>query len=240
MMSIGLGIILAAIIVSLTVLYINRRTDIELPVVGIKQPKLATIKKFLLVGATLILASFATYVLFVRIANMPKKQYSYQGIKLGMSMKDVQYIKGRPKSAVKEKAPIKDGYYVVPDFSFNENSTVFDFPKWYFGNDEGSVSIDFDKPNGKVVAIECNIPPYWSQYSGPHTGCEPLSGITDGMLEEDVKERLGTPDEEQINLIKQLTFKKFNAKFYLEKQRVFYKVLKDPEWVEGSNLTIKN
>lgn len=239
-MDVGLGIFLAAIIVSLSLLYINRRKDIELPTVRINYTKKPIIKKILIIGVSAILFIAVMCVIYIGISNMPRKQDTYEGIKLGMSMKEVHYIMGRPESIFKEAHESKKGSLIFNPYASNadpeklgSNDNIFNYPRWNFHNDK-SVHIDFDKPNGKVVAIGCS-----SRYSETHEYCEPLSGISDGMLEDDVKERLGTPDEEEIDNIKTLVFKKLNAEFLLEKQRVIYKILKDPEWVEGSNIAIK-
>lgn len=236
-MSVGLGIFLAAIIVSLTLLYINRRRDVALSVKGLKPPRLSTLKNVLLIILSIALAIVATVIVYFWISNMPRTQESYDGIKLGMAMNEVQYIKGMPSGLYKETS--KDhriDWLTLPD----SNDSIFNYPRWDFETDGVNIEIDFDKANGKVVAISCSIPP-WIDYSdkgGANLDCQPLSGITLGMSENVLKGRLGTPDTEVISSSKEIVFKKYNARFLLDRQKVYSIEFKDPEWIHGSNLTI--
>lgn len=230
-MSIGFGITLAAIIISLTLLYINKREDIELP-------KLLSLRKFVFIILSVTLAILAAYFLYIWIFNMPKKQNSYESIKLGMSMKEVQYIKGQPKYIIKEKLPLTDYRPTEDPNKLDEKNNIFNYPNWVFDIDGKYINTDFDKPNGKIVAISCSIPPTQKYSDKGGAGCDPLSGITIGTSEDALKKRLGAPDDEKFSENKEIIFKKFNATFILSKQKVFYIQFKDPEWVDGSNLTI--
>src|ERR1019366_4166686 len=113
----------------------------------------------------------------------------YEGIKLGMSMKEVQYIKGQPKGLTKDKEFLAVGFgnfnkgggfisTLEDPEKIKANDSIFNYPKWNFDGDKIRLDVDFDKPNGTVVAVTCSIPP-WVEYSNKGgEDCEPLSGIT--------------------------------------------------------------
>ena len=235
-MSIGLGIFLAAVIVSLTLLYINRRKDIPQPVKGTNPLSLTTMRKGFLIISSFSFVIIAAFLLYSWISNMPKKQDSYEGIKLGASMNEVRYIKGRPINLAKHKVEAEYGYFepFVDSNKLDKNDSIDNYPRWNFNQ----ITINFDKPNGKVVAISCSA---WqdSLRNDSYHNCEPLSGITIDMSEDYVKERLGKPDKEVITSSKEMFFGKYNAKFLLDKQKVYFIEFENPDWVDGSNLTFE-
>lgn len=240
-MSIGLGLVLAAIIVSLTLLYISRHKDINLSGAAVHRTKRLQLRAPLLILLAVSVCIVGVYSLYDWITSMPRKQDSYQGIKLGMSMKEVEYIRGRPTELSKQKMVSPQGYWasVKDPTKLDTGESIFDYPEWAFPEaGKVTVDIDFDKPNGKVVSISCYQITDAIEDLNPYV-CDPLSGIRVGTSEADLKKRLGTPDAEAIDNTKEIVFRKYNARFILERQKVYYIELREPEWVEGSNLTVE-
>lgn len=238
-MSIGFGILFASIVISITLLYLNRQKNIKLPSNDIELTNLSYYRKFLLLFLLVVFVTVGMYFLYIWISSIPNKQDSYQGIKLGMTMNDVRYIKGQPDGLIKEKH-----FYVgrlvdtlVDITELDSTDSILNYPEWNYKN----ISINFDKPNGKVVAISCgNFFSPLAFMADEKLGCEPLSGVIVGTFEDSLKHRFGKPDIDEITEeTKIVEFKKFNARFYLQKQKVFGLELKIPEWVEDSNLSVK-
>lgn len=237
-MSIGLGIFFASIVISITLLHINRQKNIKLPTDSIKLQNLFFSRKFLMLTLLVSFVAVCTYFIYIFISSIPNKQDSYEGIKLGMTMKEVRYINGQPRELIKDKQSIFGGFSspIISSEAIDSTDSIFNYPEWIYKNK----AIKFDKANGSVVAISCKQFSAEAFINGEEVSCSPLSGVVIGTLEDSLEERFGKPDISEIDgVTKIIEFKKFNTRFYLAERKVYYLELKVPDWIEGSNLTVK-
>jgi hypothetical protein len=97
---------------------------------------------------------------------------------------------------------------------------VEDFGIWELEKSNGNcLFVKFNKPNGYVVEIACN--------SSTDRGCEMVNDIGINSSEASIKKRLGKSSQETIEgLVKKIEYKKFNLEFYLEKEKVYFIIVK--------------
>jgi len=168
------------------------------------------------VGLLMVVAvvGWAGTSLYFKIISMPTKQTEYMGLRLGMPMTEVLYVKGSPDQVGEQQ---KDGSWTG---RAAENQNVKDFPSWKYTQGLTRLDLEFDKATKLLVEILC--------HSMIDMGCPPLLGLQDGMTEDDLVARLGRPNRAQtINPAKAMEFSDLGVWFYLQKQRIYWLGVRD-------------
>lgn len=166
---------------------------------------------------------------------------TYQGVTIGHTKTEVQYLVGAPQTVqgpeVKEKNGwlssnplrvwpdeendfIPSGYEPVP-----QDKSARDYDEWHYWSSRGTVDVEFGKKTQRVTAVSCWI------MEGKRNGCDPLFGIRSDTLESDVRGRLGAPDKEEVSgggmllgspvvVVKLVSYDALGLKLTFQKQRV--------------------
>jgi hypothetical protein len=153
----------------------------------------------------------------------PSRQTDFAGLSLGMTMQEVQYIKGRP-TAVYEPAPGGSKFKLLKNANkLDEGITPRDYLDWgYDADKDHRVSVEFDEETKQVSSIMC--------YSSSSLECPKLLDIYDGTSERDLVRRLGTPSASSFeSTAKRIEYKQYNLIFYLAKEQVYMYGIKAPK-----------
>lgn len=131
---------------------------------------------------------------------------TYHGAKIGMTKIEAQYALDAPQTVqgpetegesdwtissplrvnpLEENTAIPDGYDPIPD-----GKSAMDYDSWHFWSKRGSFDLDFDAKSHRVERIAC--------YSENTAACDTLFGISIGSSEDEVLNRLGTPNKQEI------------------------------------------
>lgn len=141
-------------------------------------------------------------------------QIGYYDLKLGMSPAEVIYAKGNPAYVVEDS--IRDHRQLLIKFEeMPAGKTAKDYREWEFpigGNETGSVEVIFSRETMRVIQIGC--------YSKT-AYCVPIYGITTGSSEEQVMNKLGKPENVQLNKVTEtFDYPDLHLSLLLEKKRV--------------------
>jgi len=143
-----------------------------------------------------------------------------------MAASEVIYRKGMPSGVYGKEEMITINNTPVAarlDISsvdIPKDSTVQSYQGWFFEDDKRyRLDVDFDVPNGHIIEIGC--------YSTTESGCEMVNKLGIDSTEIEIKKRLGKPSKEFIEgTVKFIEYKKYNIKFCLEKEKVYYIVVR--------------
>ena len=210
-MSLGLGIFLASIILAMTLLYVvtNNRWNWK---TGVYRAAI-----FFAGLVALIALLGVSYFLYEALASRPKLQTTYADLKIGMSMSEVLYVKGRANSVevLDNDSKYKDLYAVTQVKDLNSTQKIQDFLVWgYNQDDRNRVTVFFDKRSKLINEIQC--------YSPGSFYCPPLLGISAGDNEDQVRRKLGAPSLEKIDgTVKTMTYQTLKVRFWLEQKKVY-------------------
>ena len=151
----------------------------------------------------------------------PTKQLEYANLKLGMSQREVNYLKGIPTNVL-EDDPSRPGF--LRKSKIDEGRTATDFLWWSYDlYGDARLHISFDS-NKTVNGIRC--------YSKGYSNCPPVFGLHDGSHEGAVIARLGKPTSDALSesSTKRMVYAPLNVVFYLSRQKVYMiDVTADPE-----------
>jgi len=207
-MSVGLGIFLSTVVIALVLFY--RFTQDRLNWKKIIRSIGLALGSLMLMGAIIGTGIFV----YNTVKSTPSKQFGYFDLKIGMSMPEVQYVKGDPTNVL--EAEIKDGgQAVVPVNALKQGDKIENYWFWaYELNDGLRLDVVFDKKTKRLLEIAC--------YSRGANECPPLLGISDGTNEDDLVAKLGHPTREKMDgSAKVMDYDKLGAHFYLTKKQVY-------------------
>jgi hypothetical protein len=160
------------------------------------------------VGSIVLLVAFL-WILSVRTAwvSFQSDLTTYHGATIGMTKIDAQYALDTPQTVqgpemqaedgwktstplrvnpAEENRAIPDGYDPIPT-----GKSAMDYDSWHFWNERGSFDVDFNAKSHRLESIAC--------YSDKPTACDPLFGIGLGTREDEILDRLGKPDKQEIS-----------------------------------------
>ena len=168
----------------------------------------------------LVLAVIGAYL----IASRPTAQTAYEDLRIGMSMVEVQYVKGTPDNVIENhsfKAAVgpwgegKEFNLILPVKDFKADQRVEHYWRWSYDQPNGSrLDLEFDRATKELNRISC--------YSEGYMTCAPLLGIFDGTAEEEVVAKLGEPsDQGFLDFVKQMTYKPLRVQFLLTRKKVY-------------------
>jgi len=148
---------------------------------------------------------------------MPKAQFQYCDLDLGMSMEEVIYIKGEPTFVLGEESndPIFRGREVIAVEKLLGMKGVKNYLDWQYENPKSSSRIDvyFSTKTNKISTIGC--------YSKGIGECNIL-GIYSGMSEDAVFDILGKPEHVKIDgVTKIIEYPHLNLTLYLSHKTVY-------------------
>jgi hypothetical protein len=145
------------------------------------------------------------------------KQLEYAGVRLGMNMKEVKYIKGFPNNvAQNETEGAWKGFArrVISADSLEAGKSVDDYEYWSYDGYNYRIDLQFDKSK-RVLTIFC--------YSSDSVyRCPAIAGIEDGYSEQQLLSRFGPPDTSSIDgVTKIVRYTKVGVIFYLTKEKIY-------------------
>jgi hypothetical protein len=135
------------------------------------------------------IAVFLIVVTSIFVAHW-SRQTSYAGLTLGMNMAKVEYVKGEPDyvSYLNGQAESDTGALRLESKDIDE-ATIRKHFDWEYGKpygDAAGIEIEFDPNTRQLTKIGC----YDLKAAG---NCPSLAGISEGMTEDEVIEKLGMP-----------------------------------------------
>lgn len=161
-----------------------------------------------IVGIVALLAAIL-WVMSTRTAwtNFRADLATYHGATIGMSKTEAQYALDTPQTVQGPETEAEGGWKVSTPLRVNpkeENEAIpqgydpipagksaMDYDSWHFWNERGSFDVDFSAKSHRIENIAC--------YSDKSAGCDFLFGIGIGTSEEEVLNRLGKPDKQEIS-----------------------------------------
>lgn len=210
--SIGAGIFLSTILLSIVLLY------------GITKDRWRWRRTITQAG----LLCFALIVLCVTVGTAAylynqipitiAKQTELDSVQIGMTQNDVRYVKGYPPIVYgpldnTDKFP---GRRVIETEKLPGGKTVDDYDYWSYKKYAGSrIDVQFTPTKTSVVTVEC--------YSHDKLRrCPSIAGVYDGDSEQKVIRVFGRPDMSNISgVTKSIYYKKFGVFFKLTQQTVY-------------------
>jgi hypothetical protein len=202
-MSVGLGIFLSSLVFALILLYLITRDRWNWRRIGVGA----------LVGGCLIGVVVGGIYAWNRLTPV-SKQTEYAGLRLGMTMDEIKYIKGVPTDALvgEETGEWKDFEKIIAIDKLENGKKIEDYNDWPSEGVGRRIDLDFDK--SKLIRIRC--------YSGDKLGrCPPLGGIRDGDSEQQVVNKFGRSYTASIDgVTKKMWYSNIGAFFYLTQETV--------------------
>jgi hypothetical protein len=210
-MSIGSAIFLAALVFAILYLYKITRDRWNWRRI-MRRTLVAT-------GWVVTVTALALTGVFVneKLGSRPQTQTGYADLRLGMTMAEVEYVKGSPQYAMEKSEKQTSPKWTIwkPTKDLKDNEQIEDYTAWeYPGDDDTRVDVNFDVKTKLVIQIAC--------FSHTNMKCPTLLGIHDGMNETSVIERLGKPSQEKIQgVVQEIAYEHIGAWFRLEKTKVY-------------------
>lgn len=210
-MSIGTGLFLSTVILSVVLLY-GFTKDRWRWKVGIKRTSIG-------VFATILIGVIAWGGLYIwnHLPTTLTPQTEYVGLHLGMSPDEVMYVKGYPPIVLGKPVRVDEwtGFFleVIETKKLEKGKTVNDFQYWVY---DSIITVEFDNAKKAIVKISCNS-------SNKLNRCPALAGVIDGDSEKEAIRKLGNPDRAEImGLAKYLYYRKFGIELILTKEQVYH------------------
>lgn len=212
-MSLGLGVFLSTVFIGILLLY---RWTMGRWNWG------RNLRRFLGAAAMIVIVGGASFWAYTAYTNRPVIQSSYYGVNLAMPMAEVKYRLGWPSNVLVpgnasaaqpwERAPEVLSVKKIPD-----GKSVDDYQSWSYDGPP-RIDIEFDKASGNVTSVGC--------FGGAGI-CSPVLGISDGLSETDVRDRLGAATTERIDgPSKIMEYRQLGVELYLTKGRVYMLVVR--------------
>lgn len=216
-MSLGLGIFLSTLLICLVLLH--------------RWGYLRKILKFGLALVALAAGGGAAFWGYSYYQDRPTKQLGYLDLKLGMTMDEVQYVKGQPGAVLVEEPPDSKwkghlAVYTLDDLKDHEKKEVIDYFYWQYDFESPRYRVDviFSPTTKTVTEIGC----YAELWDAFYNTCGVL-GLAAGSDEEQIYGRLGKPAREKLEgFVKTVEYPDFNLKFKLKKNKAYYITVKSP------------
>jgi hypothetical protein len=158
-------------------------------------------------------------------------QTEYAGLRLGMSMEEVNYVNGIPDAVLgplEEEGEFEGWQTIINVKDFDKRQHVEEFDDWSFDQPLRRIDLTFDKDKHLLIAIQC--------YSSDRNGrCPAIGGIKDGNSEQSILDKLGKPNISKIEGIsKQIDYTTLGVQFYLTQQTVYLLGIHDKRYVYSS------
>ena len=208
-MSLGLGLFLSTIVLSLVFLYRWTRDRWNW--------KKGLIRFGLGIAAILAFGAIGIYA-YIRYENRLVPQAGYYDLALGMTKDEVYYVKGHPPEVLERPSDPKEGWggwLVLDTKKLPPGKGPKDYLSWQYPLASGThdrLDIEFFDED-RVSRIACYT-------QGGY--CRSILGISSGSTEDDVRERLGTPAAEELSGVsKRLDYPDLNLSFWLTQKRVY-------------------
>ena len=205
-MTLGSGIFLSTVVVALVFLYRSTQDRWNWRLI-IRRMFFSIVAVVLVIG--LITAIFYGYK---NIASAPTRQTGYADLKLGMTMGEVQYVKGPPTDVVS-----LPGLEVIPVKFLNSDKRIEKYTAWMYDKPQGEdyrIDVSFDPKTKRLKYIAC--------FSQGSFNCPSLFGIDDGTSEKRLLETLGDPSKQSLDgVTKTMSYDKLHTRFLLSRQKVF-------------------
>jgi len=249
-MSLGLAIFLSTLVISAVLLYHWGHLRAKQPNFnwwkGLKAVGIVAVAFILIGGAWL---GYRYY------ENRPTTQTQYYDLALGMSMDDVLYVKGLPQNVYEDdprfgglasrviaidaldkqekKKTVEDyyGWSFVPPWEQPRRLSDIkaDEPPWerrtraeHGRRNFQRLDVSFSPKTKKLTKILC----YTNSDQEIYGACGVL-GITTGMSEDDVINRLGKPEREKIEGVsKTIDYPNLNVTMYLTQRKVYMLIVR--------------
>jgi outer membrane protein assembly factor BamE (lipoprotein component of BamABCDE complex) len=203
--TLGTGVFLSAGLFGLIYLYQITRDRWSWPKIVLRgSAALASI-----VGLT-ALAVFS----YSEFESIPRRPNDYADLTIGMTMDQVQYIKGSPSDVLDDDP--RGGFRMVRAVKdIKADKKVQDYRSWQFSDATSSrLDVEFDPASKKLRQIAC--------YSSDSYSCPALVGVNDGTDEDTVVKKLGRPSSEKIlGPTKLIEYEPLGVWYYLAKQKVY-------------------
>lgn len=212
-MELGTGIFLSALVIAVVMLYSATKDRWKWR--RLVKRTLLVILGLLLVGSA---AGVSTYY-YQQIPSAVVQQTEYAGLRLGMTVDEVLYVKGEPTSVVTDEEvtdPKYKGFYrVVATKEIEAGKSVRDFRYWSYALPYRNLNVRFNNERTAVVAIHC--------YSEDRLGrCPSIAGIDDGDSESQVLAKLGRNPRSSIDgVTKTMLYPELGIKLQLTKEEVY-------------------
>jgi hypothetical protein len=169
-----------------------------------------------------MILGFLGYKAYQKILNKPRKQTEYAGLRLGMEMQEVEYIKGDPDTVLTPEGESDFEWWTITNVKdLKKGEHLQDFPQWSYPIGEQRIDVTFDPLKRSVYQIEC--------YSKGYGLCPSIFDLSNGSSETEVIGRLGQPTSTRfMGTVKRLEYDDLGAWFFLEKQSVYMIAVRDP------------
>ena len=214
-MSIGMGLFLSSLVLSIVILY-SVTKDRWRWKVGVKR----TFFGFL---AIILLSAAAWGGLYIwkLLPTTITRQDQYAGVRLGMTPDEVMYVKGYPATVLAEEVedPVWKGFLInIETKNLEKGKRVTDYRYWAYDN----ITVVFNKDRKAVVEVKC--------YSNNKLSrCPSLAGVVDGDSEKEAVRKLGNADAAKIDgVAKTMRYSKFGIELILTKEQVYHLGIFDP------------
>jgi hypothetical protein len=188
-------------------------------------------KRTLVYFAAVIVSAIA-YLAYQYFENRQTSQSKYYGLTFGMTMEEVILAKGLPTSIVSLETdpnnPFMHRVIPIEDVPRKQNGKhIEDYLEWRYGVDNASRSIRavFSPTTKSLYQIVCYIDSTRDVYDE----CRIL-GVSSGMSEESVLDKLGKPDNEtNYESTKIIEYTDVGLKVYLRRNIVYMLTLEAPK-----------
>ena len=127
--------------------------------------------------------------------SFPIVQTGYWGLRLGMSMEEVQQVKGKP-DVVYEVGDDGFDHFIFKDDEAKKNRSDEEFNRWsYWPPKSVRFDIDFDEDKHGLMEVMCV-----SSEFVQHSRCPAIEGIKIGDSREQIIRTLGEPSRSEPSL----------------------------------------
>lgn len=204
-----MSISIAVTTTAYTIRYLGRRIQLS--------RRIVTIALMIL----LIMACMGGTFFYETVSNNAQTQTTYLDLKLGMTMAEVEYVKGPPASVTQnpediKNDPFKDFKPAIYTKDLQGDQNIEHFREWSYELDQQGTRMDvsFDEKTKTLNSISC-----YSQGSG---NCAVVLGIQDGTREDEVLKKLGNPSSENMSgTTKMIAYDRLGVWFYLSRMKVY-------------------
>jgi hypothetical protein len=222
-MSLGLGIFLSSLVLSIVILYGITKDRWSWPKIA-RRGGLGV-----LTVVALIMVIWAGIYFWNQLPGSVGKQTEYAGLRIGMAPRDVKYIKGYPPTVFGDAETVEGkwpGKPVIETKNLEQGKSVEDYRDWSYEISGGRIDVEFDADKKAVIVISC--------YSSDSLRrCPSIGGISDGNSEQEVTRKLGKADVARIDgVTKSLYYKKLAIYLKLRQEQVYMLGVNDTRYVQ--------
>lgn len=185
-----------------------------------------------LVGLIAIVAVGTIYLLNQQRHDREKQLSSYYDVRLGDSKEEVGYKLGYPSSVQGpyRPDPNHEGWQLSDDLKVNKNgdlegapddppggSALQKFDEWHYDLPPDRITVHFDENRKTASEVTCQS---WKTNSA--SKCRPILGVSVGSSEQQVREKLGPPERENITgIFKEMSYPSLGISLMLTKGEVY-------------------